>query len=158
MAMTKKEHEAPSVEAARKMGETGGPAVEADRLAFEAWMSGRCLELRGKWDGRGYVNDSEKNGFFSTSAFHTRQLWAAWRDRAALANERVEQLLQGCNLLADVLRDAYEVIKTIEGENSDEVERLWDLRMIIEAALSGYQKDRIAKSTKQKAEDRTILP
>ena len=85
MAMTKKEHEAPSVEAARKMGEEGGSVVDEERLAFEAWMSGRCLELRGKWDGRGYVNDSEKNGFFSTSAFHTRQLWAAWRDRAALA-------------------------------------------------------------------------
>ena len=79
------EHKAPSIEAARKMGEVGGPAVEEERLAFEAWMSGHCLELRGKWDGRGYVNDSEKNGFFSTSAFHTRQLWAAWRDRAALA-------------------------------------------------------------------------
>ena len=64
---------------------------------------------------------------------------------AALANERVEQLRQECNLLSDVLRDAYDVIKTIEGDNSDEDERLWDLRMTIEAALSGYDKDRIEK-------------
>lgn len=39
------EHKAPSIEAARKMGEVGGPAVEEERLAFEAWMAGHCWEL-----------------------------------------------------------------------------------------------------------------
>ena len=155
MAMTKKEM-APSIESARKMGEEGGPAVEAERLAFEAWRSGHCWVLGATWNaGSGYVGQEEVFGLrISQQATETRRSWAAWRDRAALASDRVEQLRQECNLLADVLRDAYEVIKTVEGENSDEDERLWDLRMVIEAALSGYDKDRIEKSTKHDATDR----
>ena len=153
MAMTKKE-KAPDIESARKIGEEGGPAVEAERLAFEAWMDGHCWALCAEWNGTAYVEMCEIGDFISPNATHTRGLWAAWRDRAALASDRVEQLRQECNLLADVLRDAYEVIKTVEGENSDEDERLWDLRMVIEAALSGYDKDRIEKSTKHDATDR----
>lgn len=118
-------------------------------------MDGHCWPLGATWTGTGYMADSErKYGLFCGEAFVTRGLWDAWRDRSALANERVEQLRQECNLLADVLRDAYEVIKTVEGENCDEDERLWDLRMVIEAALSGYDKDRIEKSTKHDATDR----
>ena len=151
MAMTKKEM-ALSIESARKIGEEGGRVVEEERLAFEAWMDGHCWPLGATWTGTGYMADSERK--YGGEAFVTRWLWAAWRDRAAPASDRVEQLRQECNLLADVLRDAYEVIKTVEGENSDEDERLWDLRMVIEAALSGYDKDRIEKSTKHDATDR----
>lgn len=152
------EHKAPSIEAARKMGEDGGPAVEEERLAFEAWMSGHCWVLGAEWNGSGYVSEWEKlGGRVSETAISTRGKWAAWRDRAALANERVEQLRQECNLLADVLRDAYEVIKTVEGENSDEDERLLDLRLTIDAALSGYDKARIANIERKQAEQ-TILP
>jgi len=40
------------------------------------------------------------------------------------ANEHERQLKGECLLLADVLRDAYEVIKTIEGEDTDESDKL----------------------------------
>ena len=33
------------------MGATGGPVVEAERLAFEAWMQGHCWGLAAQWDG-----------------------------------------------------------------------------------------------------------
>lgn len=77
---------APSVEAARKMGEVGGPTDEAERLAFEAWMSGHNWDLGGsEWDGEGYRSKSENKGFFDLWATHVRRCWAAWRDRAALS-------------------------------------------------------------------------
>src|SRR5574343_1095774 len=44
------------------------------------------------------------------------------------------------NILASILRDAFEVIKTIEPENSDEEERLWQLRYMIEMAISAYSR------------------
>lgn len=85
------EHKAPSIEAARKMGEDGGPAVEEERLAFEAWMSGHCWVLGATWHaGKGYVGQEEIFGLqISQQARETRRLWAAWRDRAALARMAV---------------------------------------------------------------------
>ena len=53
------------------------------------------------------------------------------------------QLYGECLMLADVLRDAYEVIKTVEGENSDEADQLSNLRMSIEYALAAYDEQRI---------------
>ena len=104
MAMTKKE-KAPSIEAARKMGETGGPAVEAERLAFEAWMDGHCWALGATWNGRGYVGNAERCDYVDQWAMRTRELWAAWRDRAALArmatDDRIEQLETALRLAAD---------------------------------------------------------
>lgn len=44
------------------------------------------------------------------------------------------------NVLASILRDAFEVIKTIEPENTDEEERLWQLRYMIEMAISPYSR------------------
>ncbi len=77
-----------SVEDARIMGEQGGPAVESERLAFEAWMQGHCWALGATWNGRGYVGDREAasgGSYVCPTAMFTRRLWAAWRDRAALA-------------------------------------------------------------------------
>ena len=82
-------HKAPDIEAARKMGEEGGPAVEAERLAFEAWMDGHCWALCAEWNGTAYVEMCEIGDFISPNATHTRGLWAAWRDRAALARMAV---------------------------------------------------------------------
>jgi hypothetical protein len=79
------EHKAPSVEAARKMGETGGLVVEEERLAFEAWMAGHCWGLGATWNGLGYVGNAERGDYVDQWAMRTRELWAAWRDRAALA-------------------------------------------------------------------------
>lgn len=78
--------EAPSVEAAHAMGAKGGPAVEAERLAFEAWMSGHCWALSAEWDGKNYIGSAENSSHVCPHATRTRQLWAAWRDRAALAS------------------------------------------------------------------------
>ena len=104
MAMTKKEM-APSIESARKMGEEGGPAVEEERLAFEAWMDGHCWALCAEWNGTAYVEMCEIGGFISPNATHTRGLWAAWRDRAALArmatDDRIDQLETALRLAAD---------------------------------------------------------
>lgn len=42
------------------------------------------------------------------------------------------------NVLASILRDAFDVIKTIDPENTEEEERLWQLRYMIEMAVSPY--------------------
>lgn len=77
---------APSIEAARAMGAKGGPVIESERLAFEAWMQGHCWLVGGEWDGTTYSHPLEKDGsFIDQQAMWTRQLWAAWRDRAALS-------------------------------------------------------------------------
>ena len=86
---------APSVDAAYAMGAKGGPAAEAERLAFEAWMRGHCWMLGGKWDGTSYRSTAETGQYICPLALQTRQLWAAWRDRAALtANVKVSGLPQ----------------------------------------------------------------
>ena len=76
---------APSEQAAHDMGAKGGPVVEAERLAFEAWMRGHCWALSAHWTGSQYVNDAEAGGDLDPRAMQTRRLWAAWRDRAALS-------------------------------------------------------------------------
>ena len=60
--------------------------------------------------------------------------------------KRESELYSECLLLADVLRDAYEVVKTIEGEEQDECDKLSDLRMSIEYALAAYDTRRIETS------------
>lgn len=78
---------APTIEAAYAMGAKGAPAVEDERLAFEAWMRGHCWGLCATWRGDGYSSDAENDGnCIDPRAMMTRRLWAAWRDRAALAH------------------------------------------------------------------------
>ena len=79
--------EHPSVEAAAAMGRTGGHPTEGERLAFEAWMAGHNWSVIGDWNGQTYVLPTvlrETGGVHSPEVMLTRQLWAAWRDRAAL--------------------------------------------------------------------------
>lgn len=73
-----------TVEQAREMGAHGGPVDEHERLLFEAWMAGHCWMLHGDWTGETYVHEAEKGGYLHPGAMLTRQLWAAWRDRAGL--------------------------------------------------------------------------
>lgn len=89
---------APSADAAYEMGATGGPVVEAERVAFESWMSGHCWALCATWDGKAYRSDAEQGGEVDPRAVRTRQLWAAWRDRAALA---VQPAPAAARLVAD---------------------------------------------------------
>ena len=81
----------PSVDAAYAMGAKGGPVVEAERLAFESWMRGHCWALSAEWDGKTYRSPAENVHYFCPHAMRTRELWAAWRDRAALAAGCVQQ-------------------------------------------------------------------
>jgi len=78
--------DAPSIEAAYAMGAKGGPVVEAERLAFEAWMRGHCWSVSDTWDGSQYADRKSANkcGGVDPLAMDTRRLWAVWRDRAAL--------------------------------------------------------------------------
>lgn len=76
---------APREADAEAMGAKGGPAHDGERLAFEAWMRGHCWALCATWTGTQYRSDAEQGGDVDPRAMRTRQLWAAWRDRAALA-------------------------------------------------------------------------
>lgn len=76
------------VDEARRMGEQGSEAVEGERLAFEAWMAGHCWALCATWTGKGYIGEGEsvsEGRYVCRDAMATRRMWAAWRDRAALA-------------------------------------------------------------------------
>ena len=67
------------------LGAKGGPACEKERKLFEAWMRGHCWALSAKWDGESYRGTAEHGAYICPHAMTTRQLWAAWRDRAALS-------------------------------------------------------------------------
>lgn len=73
-----------SIQAAREMGARGGEPLEDERLLFEAWMSGHCWLVAGVWNGETYEDPSETKAGFNPAVMLTRQLWAVWRDRAAL--------------------------------------------------------------------------
>lgn len=83
----------PSTEAAQAMGATGAKGAgfsnfEAERLAFEAWMRGHSWAYSDTWNGSSYEDDPQYKGqrdYVDPLAMDTRRLWAAWRDRAALA-------------------------------------------------------------------------
>lgn len=59
------------------------------------------------------------------------------------SNERERQLYGECLLLADILRDAYGVVKTIEGEEQDECDKLTGLCLSMAHALALYDERRI---------------
>jgi hypothetical protein len=77
--------------AAYEMGAKGAPATESERKLFEAWMRGHCWALGAEWDGTSYRDISEIAGQINPQAMRTRQLFAAWRDRAALASAQSAQ-------------------------------------------------------------------
>ena len=79
----------PSIEDAYALGAKGGPVVEAERLAFEAWMRGHCWALKASWDGATYRGTAEHGNYICPHAIQIRQLWAAWRDRSALTPNAV---------------------------------------------------------------------
>ena len=76
-----------TIDQASEMGAKGAEPTDAERLLFEAWMRGHCWMVHGDWDGKTYVHATERNGEVNYHTMHTRQLWAAWRDRAALAEQ-----------------------------------------------------------------------
>lgn len=75
----------PDERAAYEMGAKGAEPTEHERILFEEWMRGHCWKVVGTWDGKTYRGDAERGLFIDPHAMRTRQLWAVWRDRAALA-------------------------------------------------------------------------
>lgn len=75
----------PSEDAAYQLGAKGAEPTESERRLFEAWMRGHCWAVAGEWNGRTYVAADEDGRRVNQHAMLTRQLWAVWRDRAALA-------------------------------------------------------------------------
>lgn len=77
----------PSMEEAWEMGAKGGESFEQERIAFEAWMKGHGLKMDAEWNGNGYIAEIEKKNkrHVCPKAAAIRGMWAAWRDRAALA-------------------------------------------------------------------------
>lgn len=58
--------------------------TEDERLRFEQWMAGHCWKVSGEWTGSTYLGATENGEYLDPQAMHTRQLFAAWRDNAAL--------------------------------------------------------------------------
>ena len=81
----------PLQQAAYDIGAKGSEPTENERLAFEAWMRGHCWKVVGDWDGKQYKHDCEDGEFIHDGAMGTRRLWAAWRDRGAVARVLAEQ-------------------------------------------------------------------
>ena len=74
------------IKAAFAMGQTGAPPSETERLAFESWMRGHSWLVEGVWNGTTYDDRGPSRvSSVDVGAMQTRMLWAAWRDRAALA-------------------------------------------------------------------------
>lgn len=111
----------PSIEAAEAMGAKGGPAVEAERIAFEAWMHGHCWALCATWDGKSYRSDAEQGGDLDPRAIATRRLWAAWRDRAALAAPPID-IAAVRELIAEMRSDMDFADRFLLGRIADKLE------------------------------------
>ncbi len=62
--------------------------LEAERLAFESWMEGHCWTLGAEWSplAQQYLAPGETSHRSTLEGFTARKMWAAWRDRAALAH------------------------------------------------------------------------
>lgn len=76
-----------------------------------------------------------------TEAHYSEKKYLSLRRTYDEAVKECGHLRGECLLLADILRDAFEVVKTVEGEDSDECNKLSDLRMNIEYALAAYVKE-----------------
>lgn len=72
-------------QAAYDIGAKGAKPTENEHKLFEAWMRGHCWAVSGTWDGTTYSGSHECGDYIDPQVILTRQLWAAWRDRGALA-------------------------------------------------------------------------
>ena len=91
-----------TIEQAKDMGAKGAQPTEEERLLFEVWMAGHCWMVEGDWDGETYVHPAEKlTRQVWPGAMRTRMLWAAWRDRAALAAPVQEPVAKYSDIVSD---------------------------------------------------------
>lgn len=82
--------------------------TEAERLRFEQWMAGHCWKVGGTWDGTTYRGAAEHGDYLDPQAMHTRQLFAAWRDCAALRDALEESQAQRVPLSDAEIGDFWE--------------------------------------------------
>jgi hypothetical protein len=77
-----------TVESAHAMGAKGATPTESERELFEAWMRGHGWGYSDTWTGATYQDRDvyREEKCLDPLAMQTRQLWAAWRDRAALSS------------------------------------------------------------------------
>jgi len=99
-----------TIQQAHDMGAKGAEPTEEERLLFEAWMRGHCWAVMGEWDGKTYKHEAETSGWPHPGTMLTRQLWAAWRDRAALAPAKRKPLTD------DPLQGAVDWLLEADGE------------------------------------------
>jgi hypothetical protein len=105
-----------ALQRAYEMGAKGAEPTEAERLLFEAWMRGHCWAITGDWDGTTYVHEAERNlRQVHPGAMNTRQLWAAWRDRAAIAAQPAP--VQEPEIVQRVKRYAGQTMRTARNPN-----------------------------------------
>lgn len=124
---------------AHRLGATGAEPTEEERLLFEAWMRGHCWALCATWNGRQYVSDSEQGGNVDPRAVNTRQIFAAWRDRAVLqAADSVGAVPDGFVLVPDkatpLIREALRIGMRREVPNDELCDIRW--RAAIAAATT----------------------
>ena len=128
---------------AHRLGATGAEPTEEERLLFEAWMRGHCWALCATWNGKQYVSDAEQGGCVDPRAMNTRQLFAAWRDRAALqAADAVSAVPDGFALVREkatpLIREALRIGMRREVPCDDLCDIRW--RAAIAAAKDSEQK------------------
>ncbi len=127
----------PSIDDAYAMGANGGPAVESERIAFEAWMRGHCWSMSATWDGSSYRGFGENGKYVCQEATRTRQLWAAWRDRAALSSQKAQRLTGENADLLDLLRGVMAIIEVVEVDDGIRSEPVIALLDRVNAAFNG---------------------
>lgn len=134
----------PTIEAARTMGEKGGPVVEGERLAFEAWMAGHCWKVSPTWNGREYddCEEDKKRKLLDPLARTTRMLWAAWRDRAALAQATPSDTERG---LYEALKFSERQLSSMDADDCCTIEDKLALKAA-RAALTAYESKHGSKS------------
>lgn len=121
---------------ANDMGAKGAPATDAERLLFEAWMRGHCWALCATWDGKCYRSDAEQGGNVDPRAMNTRQLWAAWRDRAALAAQAAPGVPAGCVLVPLEAKALYDFMCAAFTPLTGQQEEIWKSLQLAKDAMA----------------------
>lgn len=143
--------------AAHNLGAIGAEPTEFERRLFEAWMRGHCWAIAGEWNGRTYIAADEDSRRVNQHAMMTRQLWAAWRDRAALTGYAATPAAEQPDML-NVLEQAERFISGFEDDEEQEVgDLLFKLRALQLQATGAQKPASVAVPRKLLAEAESII-
>lgn len=95
---------------------------------FEKWARPDCRQLM-KTDEGDYLD----RGMAAA--------WGGWAARAKLSKDEIARMAGEKSVLRDLLRDALEVVETINGKDDDEVASLYALTVGIREAIDGQNGD-----------------